>query len=157
MIYKNRDSTPSKFSKSFLAYESHDITVTSQPQIQPTLALRTPNITDTPIIRTAAKSPAKTNYRRLTEINCRYSELVSSLARVRNSESLLQSNFCNLFFAGDLAAVRIIGEIIRRELAVHFTVSIYFLNNFLSFCIEFITVFRQLRSSGIYFICSQLR
>ena len=29
-------------------------------------------ITDTPIIRTAAKSPVKTNYRRLTEINSRY-------------------------------------------------------------------------------------
>ena len=29
-------------------------------------------ITDTPIKRTAAKSPAKTNYRRLTEINFRY-------------------------------------------------------------------------------------
>ena len=34
-----------------------------------------PAITDTPIIRTAAKSPAKTNYRCLTEINSRYYEL----------------------------------------------------------------------------------
>ena len=31
-----------------------------------------PAITDTPIKRTAAKSPAKTNYRRLTEINSHY-------------------------------------------------------------------------------------
>ena len=31
-----------------------------------------PAITDTPIIRTAAKSQAKTTYRRLTEINSRY-------------------------------------------------------------------------------------
>ena len=31
-----------------------------------------PAIMDTPIIRTTAKSPAKTNYRRLTEINSRY-------------------------------------------------------------------------------------
>ena len=31
-----------------------------------------PAITDTPIIRTAAKSPAKTSCRRLTEINSRY-------------------------------------------------------------------------------------
>ena len=33
----------------------------------------TPAITDTPIIRTAAKSQAKINYRCLTEINSRYS------------------------------------------------------------------------------------
>ena len=31
-----------------------------------------PAITDTPIIRTVAKSQPKINYRRLTEINCRY-------------------------------------------------------------------------------------
>ena len=31
-----------------------------------------PAITDTPIIQTAAKSPAKTNYRCLTEINSRH-------------------------------------------------------------------------------------
>ena len=34
-----------------------------------------PAITDTPIIRTAAKSPAKINNRRLTEINSRYYRL----------------------------------------------------------------------------------
>ena len=39
-----------------------------QNKIQPTLALRTPTIApDTPILRTAAKSPAKTNYGGLTE------------------------------------------------------------------------------------------
>ena len=31
-----------------------------------------PAITDTPIIRTAAKSPAKPNFRHLSEINSRY-------------------------------------------------------------------------------------
>ena len=35
-----------------------------------------PAITDTPIKRTAAKSPAKTIYRRLTEINSRYCGLL---------------------------------------------------------------------------------
>ena len=35
--------------------------------------------------------------------------LVPSLARVRNSESLFQSNVCNIFLDRDLAAVRIIG------------------------------------------------
>ena len=40
-----------------------------------------PAITDTPITRTVAKSPAKTNYRRLTEINSRYYGL--SLMRKR--------------------------------------------------------------------------
>ena len=40
--------------------------------------------------------------------HCRDLKLVSSLARVRNSESLFQSIICN-FFTGDLAAVRIIG------------------------------------------------
>ena len=40
--------------------------------------------------------------------HCRDLELVSSLARVRKSGTLFQSNVCNLFFAGDLAAVRII-------------------------------------------------
>ena len=40
--------------------------------IQPTLALRTPR---NAITRTATKSPAKTNYRRLTEINYRYYRL----------------------------------------------------------------------------------
>ena len=34
-----------------------------------------PAKTDNAITRTAAKSPAKTNYRRLTEINCRYYRL----------------------------------------------------------------------------------
>ena len=35
---------------------------------------------------------------------------MSSLARlIRNGESLCQTNVCNIFFAGDLAAVRIIG------------------------------------------------
>ena len=33
---------------------------------------------------------------------------MSSLARVRKSGTLFQSNFCNLFFALDLDAVRII-------------------------------------------------
>ena len=35
-------------------------------------------------------------------------ELASSLAIVHNSGSLLQSNVCNLFFAGDLGTVRFI-------------------------------------------------
>ena len=84
------------------------------------LALQTAlGITDTPIIRTAAKSPAKLNYRRLTEINSCYYGL--SLLRtltcsrrpegVRNSEgsrldtlrdnifmmSTFRSSFCLLF------------------------------------------------------------
>ena len=42
--------------------------------------------------------------------DCRDLELVSSLASVRNSGSLFQSNVCNLFLAGILATVRIIGE-----------------------------------------------
>jgi len=41
--------------------------------------------------------------------HCGDLELVSSLARVRNSGSLFQSNVCNLFLPGNLAAVRIIG------------------------------------------------
>ena len=41
--------------------------------------------------------------------HCRELEVVSSLARVRNSGSLFQSNICNLFLAWDLPAVRIIG------------------------------------------------
>ena len=40
--------------------------------------------------------------------HCRDLESVSSLARLRNSGSLFQSNVCNLF-NGDLAAVRFIG------------------------------------------------
>ena len=54
-----------------------------------------PAITDTPIIRTAAKSPAKINYRRLTEINSRYYglSLMRTLTRgphsVRNKGSWL--------------------------------------------------------------------
>ena len=36
-------------------------------------------------------------------------ELVSLIARVRNGGNLFQSNVCNLFFARDLAAVRILG------------------------------------------------
>ena len=40
--------------------------------------------------------------------HCGDVESVSSLARVRDSGSLFQSNVCNIF-AGDLAAVRIIG------------------------------------------------
>ena len=43
-----------------------------QSIVQSTPALRTPSYNGHPIIRTAAKSPAKTNYRRLTEINSRY-------------------------------------------------------------------------------------
>ena len=44
---------------------------------------------------------------------------MSSLARVRNSGSLFHSNLCKLLiFAGDLAAVRIIGVSARRELIV---------------------------------------
>ena len=50
--------------------------------------------------------------------HCRDLQLVSSLARVRSSGSLFQSNVCNLFFAGDLAAVRIIEVSARRELTV---------------------------------------
>ena len=54
--------------------------------------------------------------------HCRDLELVSSLARlIRNSESLCQTNVCNIFFAGDLAAVRIIGVSARRELTVVWT------------------------------------
>ena len=34
---------------------------------------------------------------------------MSLLARVRDSVTFFQSNVCNLFYAGDLAAVRIIG------------------------------------------------
>ena len=45
------------------------ITDTVYSQLWP---CRHPAKTDTPIKRTAAKSPAKTNYRRLTEINSRY-------------------------------------------------------------------------------------
>ena len=41
--------------------------------------------------------------------HCRDLELVSSLSIVRNSRSLFQSNAFNLFFAGDLAAVCVIG------------------------------------------------
>ena len=41
--------------------------------------------------------------------HCRDLKLVSSVARVRNSGSLFQSNVCN-FFARNLSAVRIIGE-----------------------------------------------
>ena len=54
-----------------------------------------PATTDTPIIRTAAKSPAKTNYRRFTEINSRYygHSLMRTLTRgphsVRNKGSWL--------------------------------------------------------------------
>ena len=54
-----------------------------------------PAITDTPIIRTAAKSPAKINNRRLTEINSRYYglSLMRTLTRgphsVRNKGSWL--------------------------------------------------------------------
>ena len=64
-------------------------------------------------------SMSATNMKRLTwfpnTVNSFYSgpcgdpELVSSLARVRNSGSLFQSNVCNLFLAGILATVRIIG------------------------------------------------
>ena len=55
--------------------------------------------------------------------HCRDLKLVSSVARVRNSGSLFQSNVCN-FFARNLSAVRIIGESViagcpqRRELTV---------------------------------------
>ena len=42
--------------------------------------------------------------------------LVSSLARVRNSWSLFQSNACKLLFAWDLVVVRIIA---RRELTLN--------------------------------------
>ena len=50
-------------------------------------------ITDTPITRAAAKSPAKINYRRLTELNPRYygHSLLTTLTRgpegVRNKRS----------------------------------------------------------------------
>ena len=46
-----------------------------------------PAITNTPIIRTAAKSPAKTSCRRLTEINSRYYglSLMRTLTRGPNS------------------------------------------------------------------------
>ena len=59
-----------------------------------------PAITDTPIIRTAAKSPAKINYRRLTKINSRYYglSLMRTLTRgphsVRNKGSWLYQTFC---------------------------------------------------------------
>ena len=41
-------------------------------QIQSTLALRTPRYNGHPEIRLTAKSQAKINYRRLTEMNSRY-------------------------------------------------------------------------------------
>ena len=50
--------------------------------------------------------------------HCRDLKLVSSLATVRNSGSLLKSNFCNLFLLGNLAAVCIIGVFARRELTI---------------------------------------
>ena len=47
--------------------------VSSPPRLWYTPPIKTYNVmTDTSIKRTAAKSPAKTNYRRLTEINTRY-------------------------------------------------------------------------------------
>ena len=39
----------------------------------------------------------------------------TSLARVRNSKSLFQSNFRNLFFSWDLAAVRFIGVSVKAR------------------------------------------
>ena len=47
-----------------------------------------PAITDTPIIRTAAKSPAKTNYRCLTEINSRYYGLSLMRTLIRDPHSV---------------------------------------------------------------------
>ena len=47
-----------------------------------------PAITDTPIKRTVAKSPAKTNYRRLTEINSRYYGLSLMRTRIRGPYSV---------------------------------------------------------------------
>lgn len=40
---------------------------------------------------------------------CSDLKLMSSLARVRSSESLSQSNVCTLFLRGDLATLRIVG------------------------------------------------
>ena len=42
--------------------------------------------------------------------HCRDLELVSSLARVRNSESLFQSNVCNLFSPGIQLLVSVLSE-----------------------------------------------
>ena len=50
--------------------------------------------------------------------HCTDFELVSSLARVRNSRSLFQSNISNYIFGGDLAAVHYSGVSTRRELTV---------------------------------------
>ena len=144
--------------------------MTRQPEIQPcaTLALRTPAITDTPIIRTAAKSPAKTKYRCLTDINSLYSQrpllptLQGPRVSVLISESETESQSNVICYCRDLhvhvAAVRIIWVCARRELVVHCIVSIYFLRNlFFVLYLSLTTVFRQLKSSDIYFICGQLR
>ena len=47
--------------------------------------------------------------------HCRDLELMSSLARVRNSGSLFQSNVCNLFLPRILAAVIIMGVSVIAE------------------------------------------
>ena len=63
-------------------------------QIQSTLALRTPRYNGHPEIRLRAKSQAKINYRRLTEMNSRYYglSLMRTLTRgpngVRNKGSI---------------------------------------------------------------------
>ena len=57
-------------------------------QLQSTLAWRTPVLTDTSIKRTLAKSPAKTNYGRLTEINCCYYGLSLKRTRIRGPYSV---------------------------------------------------------------------
>ena len=57
------------FSRQWLIFDASCKIFSTYSQLSP---CGHPAITDTPIIRTAAKSPAKTSCRRLTEINSRY-------------------------------------------------------------------------------------
>ena len=62
--------------------------ITFKNSFKSTLAMWTPAITDTPIIRTATKSHAKINYRCLTKINSGYYGLSLIRSTVTNQSSL---------------------------------------------------------------------